>query len=67
MDDTQELVDWAAGIMLLPLPKKSTTQEYVLLYDGKQHKIFRKWETALDYYNKLRKTIKQKQKQGPIS
>ena len=66
-DDKNELVDWSAGIAIMPLPSKSKTQQYVLLYEGKQYKTFNKWDTAVDYFNKLRKTLKQKQTKGPIS
>jgi hypothetical protein len=65
--ETNELVDWKLGIAIMPLPSKSKTQQYVLLYEGKQYKTFNKWDTAEDYFNKLRKTLKQKQTKGPIS
>lgn len=62
-----ELVDWKLGIAIMPLPSKGKTQQYVLLYQGQQYKTFNKWDTAVDYFNKLRKTLKQKQTKGPIS
>jgi hypothetical protein len=62
-----ELVDWKLGVMLLPLPSKTDKQQYVLLYNNQQYKVFRKWDTAVDFYNKLRKTIKQNQTKGPLS
>lgn len=67
MNDPQQLVDWNLGIAIMPFPPNGKTQKYILLYEGKQYKTFRKWNTAEDYFNKLRKTLKQKQTKGPIS
>jgi len=69
MSDNQDkqLVDWKVGIMLMPLLVKSGAEQYVLLYNNQQYKVFRKWDTAVDFYNKLRKTLKQNQVEGPIS
>jgi len=66
-DQDKQLVDWKVGIMLMPLPVKSGTEQYVLLYNNQQYKVFRKWDTAVDFYNKLRKTLKQNKVEGPIS
>jgi len=66
-DQDKQLVDWKVGIMLMPLPVKSGAEQYVLLYNNQQYKVFRKWDTAVDFYNKLRKTLKQNQVEGPIS
>lgn len=62
-----ELVDWNLGIAIVPLISKGKSQKYVLIHGGKQCKTFAKWSTAESYFQKLSKTLKQKQKKGPIS